>query len=174
MATWTTIEHLDRKPPSSGIDTRDIFLREGKKKQSWAAKKIQTWALQSEDLIWPFVFSLAIFLTPLKINMEPKHHAIEQENHLPTLHDFGLQPLIFQLVSNFKIWSMPWNDVLFFPSPNIAPEKIGLRRLTSFGKSYFQGRIVSFTEYRDIKKIKGSHFKHTLCIVTGLKKRGGG
>lgn len=106
--------------------TRHLFARGKKKKQSWAAKKIQTWALQSEDLIWPFVFSLAIFLTPLKINMEPKHHAIEQENHLPTLHDFGLQPLIFQLVSNFKIWSMPWNDVLFFPSPNIAPEKIGL------------------------------------------------
>ena len=107
MATWTTIEHLDRKPPSSGIDTRDICLREEKveKAKFAAAKKrqVNVGGSQLEDLIWPCFFSLAISLTPLNINMEPKHHAIEKENHLPALHDFGLQPLIFQLVGNFKI-----------------------------------------------------------------------
>ena len=33
---------------------------------------------------------------PPKINMEPKNHPIEQENHLPSTSIFGFQPFIFQ------------------------------------------------------------------------------
>ena len=31
-----------------------------------------------------------------KINMEPKNHPIEKENHLPSTSIFGFQPFIFQ------------------------------------------------------------------------------
>ena len=31
----------------------------------------------------------------LKSNMEPKYHPIEKEHHLPNLHFFRFQPLIF-------------------------------------------------------------------------------
>ena len=36
-----------------------------------------------------------IWYTPLKINMEAKDHPIEKDNHLPNLHDFGYNMLIF-------------------------------------------------------------------------------
>ena len=40
--------------------------------------------------------------TPRKINMEPRNHPIEKENHLPNRHDFRFQPLIFQ-----GVWVFP-------------------------------------------------------------------
>ncbi len=40
--------------------------------------------------------------------MEPKNHPIEKYNHLPNLHDFGFQPLIFQGVLLELGWNK-WN-----------------------------------------------------------------
>ena len=65
---------------------------------------------------WPFVFYQDVWAydvaagvvilesknvgkqnAPLKINMEPKDHPIEKDNHLPSTSIFGFQPLIFQV-----------------------------------------------------------------------------
>ena len=49
------------------------------------------------------ILPYAYMYTPLKIIMEPKHHKIEKENHLPNLHFWGSM-LIFQGVYSYNIY----------------------------------------------------------------------
>ena len=44
-----------------------------------------------------------ISLTPWKIDIEPKNHPnLKREHHLPNLHVWGFQPLIFHAAKNAK------------------------------------------------------------------------
>ena len=58
--------------------------------------------------------------TPRKINMEPKNHPIEKENHLPNHHSGSM--LIFQGVPLF-LGSHSNPAIHFFPTSKKAPQK---------------------------------------------------
>ena len=62
-----------------------------------------------------FVFSANfLFGTPLKINMEPKNHLFDKENHLPNLH--GYVPCYFSRVYHLRL------DYLIGPSRGTEAE----------------------------------------------------
>ena len=63
------------------------------------------------------------FHTPLKINMEPKNHPLEKENHLPNLH--YCVPCQFSWVYQYRFyqWSPNWQ--------HLPPEYTNIKVFTS-------------------------------------------
>ena len=80
----------------------------------WLAYKTQRTSVS------PFATQFFEIDTPKKINMEPENHPIEKENHLPSTSMIVFQPLIFQGVARYYIYSCQtlsnhWGSIWWTP-----------------------------------------------------------